>query len=165
MFVIVQKTFWSAYINSGGWGARGLESPITGQIGHLLSICRSTGSQHWSGPFGANWRPFLAMSDYWRLDRMKMIWFWLTRPAGNMQYLTLYLANIGYQFGSLFPTFYDLYSSHQLSELEGLFARNKYPDVAGRADMSRAIGLAEQCIRVVYCKKWRSIMGTVKSKV
>jgi hypothetical protein len=40
------------------------------------------------------------------------------------------------------------YSSHQLSELENLFIRNKYPDVGNRAEISRAIGLAEQCIRV-----------------
>ncbi|KAL3080253.1 hypothetical protein niasHT_039116 [Heterodera trifolii] len=50
------------------------------------------------------------------------------------------------------------FSSHQLAELESLFTRNKYPDVANRAEMSRAIGLAEQCVRVWFKNrraKWR----------
>ncbi|KAL7071724.1 hypothetical protein ACQ4LE_009158 [Meloidogyne hapla] len=50
------------------------------------------------------------------------------------------------------------FSTHQLNELESLFARNKYPDVSNRATISRAIGLAEQCIRVWFKNrraKWR----------
>uniref|UniRef100_A0A915NDA6 Homeobox domain-containing protein n=1 Tax=Meloidogyne floridensis TaxID=298350 RepID=A0A915NDA6_9BILA len=45
------------------------------------------------------------------------------------------------------------FSTHQLNELESLFARNKYPDVSNRASIARAIGLAEQCIRVNFEKK------------
>nr|CAD2180502.1 unnamed protein product [Meloidogyne enterolobii] len=50
------------------------------------------------------------------------------------------------------------FSTHQLNELESLFARNKYPDVSNRASIARAIGLAEQCIRVWFKNrraKWR----------
>uniref|UniRef100_A0A914LC38 Homeobox domain-containing protein n=1 Tax=Meloidogyne incognita TaxID=6306 RepID=A0A914LC38_MELIC len=50
------------------------------------------------------------------------------------------------------------FSTHQLNELESLFARNKYPDVSNRATIARAIGLAEQCIRVWFKNrraKWR----------
>jgi len=46
-----------------------------------------------------------------------------------------------------------IFSTHQLNELESLFARNKYPDVSNRATIARAIGLAEQCIRVNFEKK------------
>nr|CAD2184723.1 unnamed protein product [Meloidogyne enterolobii] len=51
-----------------------------------------------------------------------------------------------------------IFSTHQLNELESLFARNKYPDVSNRATIARAIGLAEQCIRVWFKNrraKWR----------
>ncbi|CAK5088106.1 unnamed protein product [Meloidogyne enterolobii] len=50
------------------------------------------------------------------------------------------------------------FSTHQLNELESLFARNKYPDVSNRGSIARAIGLAEQCIRVWFKNrraKWR----------